>query len=311
MTTSSHPQNALPPIDAKALSWFVANQAGGDSAECDAWRAADPRHDAAYVRIERLWGSAALATAAKKVRPARRGQIGATTAVAALCLLVSTTVGLRISGGQIAWPADHATSIGEIATTRLDDGTLVTLDSASAIDVDLTGETREIRLLRGRAFIDVAKDDRPFRMLSGDAVIRDIGTRFTVAREAGSEHVAVQEGIVELKAASADTRHVVLHAGMESSATGGGLTAPRAAKPFETFGWTRQRLYFSDRPLGEVVTELRRYYRGWIIVANDDASTMRISGGLNLADPDAAMAELARLSGKRITRVAGRVLILR
>lgn len=311
MTTSSQPQTQLPAIDARALSWFVANQAGGDSKDCDAWRAADPRHDAAYVRIEQLWGSPALAKATKKARPARQRQIVAMTAAVTLCLFTSTTIGLRLTGNQIAWPADHSTSVGQIASTRLDDGTLVMLDSGSAIDVNLTDERREVRLLRGRAFIDVAKDERPFRLLSGDAVIRDIGTRFAVAREGGREHVAVQEGIVELRAAAADTKNVVLHAGMQSSAVDGSVMAPSPVKPFETFGWTRQRLYFSDRPLGEVVTELRRYYRGWIVVANNDAAAMRISGGLNLEHPDAAMAELARLSGMRITRVAGRILILR
>jgi len=311
MTAGNHGRDVLAPIDAKALSWFVANQADGDRQGFEAWRAADPRHEAAYARIERLWGSPALAGAAKRVRPASRAQATGATAAIALCLFATSTIGLRLTGTQIAWPADHATAIGEIATARLDDGTVVMLDSGSAIDADMNGDGREVRLLRGRAFVTVAPDARPFRMTSGDAVIRDIGTRFAVSRDAGREQVAVQEGVVELRATADAPAHAVLRAGQGSEAAGGTLGAVRTIEPFEAFGWTRQRLYFSGRPLGDVVAELRRYHRGWIVVANRDAAAMRISGGLRLDDPDAAMAELARLSGTRLTRVAGRLLILR
>ncbi|MBY8825218.1 FecR family protein [Sphingomonas colocasiae] len=311
MTGGRKAGDALSPTDARALSWFVANQAGDDPQGFEAWRAADPRHDAAYARIERLWGSSALAGAARRVRPGRRTRAATTASALALCLFAVTGIGLRLTGTQIAWPADHATAIGEIATARLDDGTLVTLDSGSAIDADIGGDRREIRLLRGRAFVTVAKDARPFRMLSGDAVIRDIGTRFAVARGAAGEQVAVEEGVVELRATADAPARAVLGAGQASAARGAGLAPVHAIEPFEAFGWTRGRLYFSGRPLGDVVDELRRYHRGWIVVANGDAATMRISGGLRLDDPDAAMAELARLSGTRITSIAGRILILR
>jgi transmembrane sensor len=312
MTAKTEPRAGLQPIDASALSWFMAHQAGeADDEQFAAWRAVDPRHELAYARIERLWASPALAKAASRVRPLNRAHQTSAAVAVALCLFLATTAGLRVSGTQIAWPADHATAIGEVATTRLDDGTTILLDSGSAIDVTMVNDRREVRLLRGRAFVTVAADARPFRMLSGDAVIRDIGTRFAVARADEGEQVAVQEGIVELRESEDATARALLRAEQGSGTINGTQMPVRTLEPLEAFGWTQQRLYFSGRRLDQVVAELRRYYRGWIVIADQNAAAMRISGGLRLDDPDAAMTELARLSGRRVTRIAGRILILR
>lgn len=300
----------LSEVDQAALGWFVAERGGeADAAALADWRSADPRHEQAYARIERLWGSAAFAGAVKLARP-RAGRTAAGAAAMALCLAIITTGALRLSGTRLAWPADHSAPVGEIAAMTLDDGTRLILDSGSAIDVSMDRDRRDIRLLRGRVSIAVADDERPLRLLSGDAVIRDIGTRFSVSREEDGEHVAVAEGIVDLRA-SGESRALVLGAGQGGALKNGRIGSARPINELEAFGWTDGRLYFSNRPLGEVVEELRRYHRGWIVVTNDRAAALRVSGGLSLDDPAIAMKELARLSGTRLSRVTDRLLILR
>lgn len=300
----------LSDIDQTALRWFVADRGGdADAAELADWLAADLRHRQAYERIESLWGSSAFAGAVKRARP-RRARAVAATATMALCLAIVTAGSLRLSGTTLAWPADHSASVGEIAAMTLDDGSRVVLDSGSAIDVSMDGDRREIRLRRGRLSIAVADDARPLRVLSGDAEVRDIGTRFTVSHMDDGEHVAVGEGIVELRAGDGN-RALVLGAGKGGSLVGGKLGSAQRINELEAFGWTDGRLYFSNRPVGEVVEELRRYHRGWIVVANDRAASLRVSGGLSLEDPATAVTELARLSGTRLSRVSNRILILR
>lgn len=306
----------LSDIDQAALSWFVAN--GGDDADAPGfarWQAADPRHGDAYARIENLWGSASFAGAANRARPRHRGVAAATTLGLALCLTLGAGAGLRLTGTTLAWPADHATAVGQIAATTLDDGSTVTLDSGSAIDVAITDQAREIRVLRGRVFVAVAPDDRPLTVRSGDAQIRDIGTSFSVARADDGEHVAVADGLVDIGTPSAGTSPatatVIVRAGQAGALVDGRLAPVRSINPLESFAWVQQRHYFSNQPVAAVADELRRYHRGWIVIANDRAAGVRISGGLNLVDPVGAMEELARLSGTRLTRVSDRVLILR
>ena len=299
----------LSDIDRAALGRFVAERGGeGDAETLAAWLAADPQHEKAYARIETLWSSAAFAGAAKDARP-RRARAAAGAAGMALCLGIVTAGAFQLSGTILAWPTDYSAPVGDIAAMVLDDGSRVVLDSGSAIDVAMDSNRREIRLVRGRLSITVADDARPLRVLSGDAVIRDIGTRFAVSREDGGEHVAVAEGVVELRAHDGN-RALVLHAGEGGALAGGRIGPVRRINELEAFGWTDGRLYFSRRPVGEVIDELRRYHRGWIVVANDRAADLPISGGLDLKDPVAAMEELARLSGARLSRVTDRILIL-
>lgn len=300
----------LSDIDRAALSRFVAARGGEiDAAALADWLAADPRHEKAYARVEALWGSFALADAARRARP-RATRAVVRSAGMALCLAIATVGTLRLSGTVLAWPADHSAAVGDIATLALDDGSRVVLDSGSAIDVSMDSSRREIRLVRGRFSIAVADDTRPLRVLSGDAVIRDIGTRFDVSRRRDGEHVAVAEGVVELRD-SGEGGGLILRAGEGGALVDGKIGTVRRLNELETFGWSDKRLYFSNRPVGEVVEELRRYHRGWIVVANDRAATLRVSGGLSLKDSVAGMEELARLSGTRLSRVTDRVLILR
>jgi len=75
----------------------------------------------------------------------------------------------------------YATRIGERSTIRLADGSVVTLDTASRVSLDLTTANREVHLLGGQANFEVAKDKaRPFVVYAGDRRITAVGTAFDV-----------------------------------------------------------------------------------------------------------------------------------
>lgn len=301
----------LPAADEEALAWFVRNQAqaGADPA-FDAWCAVDPAHEAAYARVEALWGSAVLGQATRRAKP----RPAARTAAVVVPLALVAVLGLgaaRLRGVAPGLPADHATRVGEQSVAILEDGTRLVLDTATTVDVDYNGEARTVRLRGGRVYATVAPDSRPFSIVVDGAVVRDIGTSFSVERRARDLTVAVREGEVDLRLRAGSDERQRLVAGQRGGLAGDRLRPVEAADSYEDFGWSRGRLYFSDRPLGEIVAELRRYHRGWIIVGDDTVSAQRISGGLRLDDPPAAMAELAKLSDGRLTRVSDAVLILR
>jgi transmembrane sensor len=61
------------------------------------------------------------------------------------------------------WQADYCNAVGEIKTVQLADGSQVTLDSASAIRVNLRNGLRNVQLEQGGAYFDVQRDTRhPF-----------------------------------------------------------------------------------------------------------------------------------------------------
>ena len=103
--------------------------------------------------------------------------------------------------------ASFATTLGDIETQRLGDGSQATLASDSALDVHLSRRERRVELHRGEAIFDVAKDaGRPFVVDAGTRRIVAVGTRFSVRRDGGELRVVVTEGTVRLQPADGAAR---------------------------------------------------------------------------------------------------------
>ncbi len=308
------------PVGDTALDWFTRRQEGSPDIPSErafeAWLHADPAHAAAYAQVEALWREPAFVVAITHQAPRRRTRrvsVSLLRTAAALALLAVLGAGaLRVVGLPLRLPADHATSIGTERVDRLDDGTRLVLDTASAVDVSYSGTQRTVQLREGRVFFSVAPDARPFQVLAGDVAIRDIGTEFSVDRFDGEVRVVVRQGEVALASGDPGTLEQHLRAGEEGGYRNGRVILPaQKIDPQIAFAWLDHRLFFQQRPLAEVVDELRRYHRGWIVIANPTLQGIKVSGGYNLDDPVAAIRDLARLSGASLMRVSDRVLVLR
>jgi ferric-dicitrate binding protein FerR (iron transport regulator) len=94
-------------------------------------------------------------------------------------------------------PQQFKTEIGEQRSVLLKDGSRVTLNTASKIEVDMRKDRRLVRLVEGEAFFDVTHDAiRPFKVRAGNAVLSDVGTQFNVDMRPTRTTVTVIEGRV-------------------------------------------------------------------------------------------------------------------
>lgn len=149
----------------------------------------------------------------------------------------------------------YLTEVGGRDSVTLTDGSWVVLGPASRLvvrgrDVEVTGE----------AYFSVVHDsERPFTVRAGGAVIRDIGTRFTVHSDsAEAVRVVVSEGAVHLAHASDS---VTLGQGdVGELVPGGRVQARRGAATDDDLAWTHGHLVFRDASMGEVAADLRRWY---------------------------------------------------
>lgn len=102
-----------------------------------------------------------------------------------------------------------STKVGEVSHIRLDDGSEVSLNTDSSIRVTMLKEERQIELLSGEAFFDVAKDaNRPFTVATEEQQITVLGTAFNV-RQREDENVlkvAVIEGRVAVQRRTPNAR---------------------------------------------------------------------------------------------------------
>lgn len=92
-----------------------------------------------------------------------------------------------------------STNMGEHQSHTMPDGSILWLNSSTAIKVNYTETFRRIKLMTGEAHFEVAKDaKRPFEVYVNDRLVRAIGTAFSVHKLNNNIEVIVSEGVVEL-----------------------------------------------------------------------------------------------------------------
>ena len=294
----------------EAALWVARLSSADASAEdrraFELWRAASPAHAEAFDDLSDLWselGGVAPVKSAKATKPGGGGLV-------ALLAAAGLGAALYSAGFVDRLRADHWTSVGEIRVVQLADGSEATLDTDSAIALRFVAGERRVELLRGQAFFAVAPDAaRPFVVTADGLSATALGTRYEVARAplTGPE-VVVEEGVVEVRAGADRLR---LEAGDGAARVEGGRLVetdpPGGAR--DAVAWREGRLVFSGRRLGDLLAEIGRYRNGPILLLDDRASALRVSGVFDLGDPEAALSAIEATFPVKMTRF-GRALTL-
>jgi transmembrane sensor len=215
---------------------------------------------------------------------------------AALLLVLTATLYLRD-------PVESfQTSIGERQIAMLEDGSKVSMDAATDVEVRLRDDRRELTLLRGRAKFDVAKDPlRPFTVRAGDKLVVATGTSFSVELIGKQVRVLLYEGHVELldQSGSSRPRTLDLTAGSNRKTAelvpGQELVAsidkPEAivvpADPPRALAWEGGQLNMENEPLGLAVQRVNRYSDRQIRLADATIANLRVSGVFTAGDTGA------------------------
>jgi transmembrane sensor len=232
----------------------------------------------------------------------------------------------------------YVTSIGEHSSHTLDDGSVLTLNSNSQVEVNYTQNKRVINLLRGEAHFDVTSDpNRPFEVYAGNRMIKAVGTAFSVYRLENDIKVLVTEGKVDLAiiestllvlpesspedsitleqklAASQLENTVTVIASLEA---GQSISIPISSKSFDTpvvkyaqgdlvrkLSWLDGRLVFAGESLEEVVAEVSRHTPLLIEVTDPELRKLRIGGQFQVGETDALFDVLESGFGIKITQV--------
>lgn len=329
MTGSNQEGN---PADFEAAYWLVAlEDAPGDTALRDrfeAWLDADPAHAEAWAETSEIYDMMAETPAAgqahwtaraagpqesrQELRHrgfARRGRIavGAAALAVAACLAIVVLPSLLLR-----LEADHVTATAETRSVELPDGSTVRLAPDSAIAVEFSGTERRVRLVRGEAFFEVVPDAaHPFRVAAEDMTTTVLGTAFDVRLADECATVAVSHGSVAVDYPNM-TPPVSkrLAAGDWVRVKWGGEVSQGKTPPDQVAAWMQGMIVARDRSLASVVDDLRRYYRGAIVIADGGLGERRISGVYNIADPAAALAAMAGAHGATVHRISPWILVV-
>ncbi|WP_017876381.1 FecR family protein [Janthinobacterium sp. CG3] len=270
-----------------------------------AWKRADARHATAAARLEGLLGQMrGPGGAGHDSRPARaalNAQFGARAnvgrgkrlgAALALALLLAGPAWLIMHSYPPAYlAADLRSATGEWRSHQLADGSRITLNSASAVNLRFDRRRRALELVRGEVLVEVAREaGRPFVVETAHGSIRALGTRFVVRRDGAATELTMLESRTSVQAARRPGDGVVVSAGeaVRISADGVGPLA-RIDAGSVAEAWRQHQLVVQERPLTQVLDELARHRPGRIQYDRQRLAGMTVTAVLPLDDTDRAL----------------------
>lgn len=299
-----------PEVRRQADLWFARRLdpavREAEHAAFEHWHNADRLHAEAYAETERLWNRLEIlkkstrlnvsTSALQSVVPSRwvahrRHFLHAIAAGLALFAIASA---IYFFNNRTSPERSFVTALGEQRTETLRDGTILRLNTSSAVDVRMTSSRRELTLEHGEAAFDVAKDvSRPFVVSAGDGMVTAVGTHFQVRHEGDQVIVTLMEGRVQLVRPS---RHELewLEPGQQAlfSESASGIVK-RNVDARALTSWMNGRLEFRDTPLVEAVAEANRYSARKLRIADPRINRIPVAGTFRTGDVESVAAAFA------------------
>ena len=247
-----------------------------------------------------------------------RGWSFAAPAAAAAVVVLGLAIWWARDGEFLGLPKTYRTAHGEQMVRQLPDGSLLHLNTDSAVTVRYSGSERLVEVDKGQALFDVAHDTkRRFRVVAGEGQIVAVGTQFDVYRKPDTVVVTVVEGTVALFAGNAvptgSTAVLPDHALQVSAGyqvridAGSGWGQPIAVDAQAAVAWLHREIVFQARPLGEVADEFNRYSQIQIEIDDPALRALPVSGLFNAYDTDSFATFLQTLDGVAVQRTTDRI----
>jgi transmembrane sensor len=337
----------------------------------EAWFAESAEHRTAYASVDKAWAELQIAaldpqilvlrheTAFRLTRRTSEAIRPLRWAAATVALLVvggaALTLSARLSSDHslTAWLLEplsewnsrvYVTATGERLAFTLRDGSQVTLDTQTELKVAFTASERAVRLIRGRAYFEVAKDhNRPFVVETQDRRFVAVGTAFDVRVDGEQVRVTMVEGTVRVErhdesgtaaiekpsaaqgesssegTATVTTRReeeatrttvVTITAGQQLIADASLPDEVRAADPERSTSWRRGQIIFDNTRLGDAITELNRYSEAKIELADPALADLRLSGAFATGRPTLFIEALTSYFPVQVSRADDKRVVL-
>ncbi|MEG0244279.1 MAG: FecR domain-containing protein [Pseudomonas sp.] len=257
---------------------------------CARWRAAAPEHERAWQKAQRVRAQLGLLPQQLAMGTLNRERRQVIKQLLALAIVAP----LGYAGYRQLVPQQaYATRVGQRKQLTLADGTVLDLNTDTAVDVDFDAHQRLISLRRGEILVDSGPDTlsahhRPLRVASEQGLMEALGTRFVVRQREGATQLSVLEGAVRVIPTHGP--EPTLDAGQQITFDAWGQGALAVAREQDS-QWTRGQLVVDEMPLREFLSELGRYRPGWLR-CQADVGQLLLSGAFQLDNTDAILAAL-------------------
>lgn len=286
-------------IDAQAASWFARNRNDTNRTDRRAfatWQSV-PAHARAYAEFEQLWADLAqLQQLNKPVALPKRKPSAWRRALAVAAALLCAVLATHIGAPRALYHSQVAAHAKGMRTLELPDGSTLYVNANTRIRVDFTAHQRVLHLDKGQLYIEVAADkERPLYVQAGEANVRVVGTGFDVRRSQQQLVVSVAHGQVAFEP---DAKSPVTVLGARQRAIysyAQGTVQQQSLTAEEVADWRSGHLSFRNRELASLIDELSLYRPQAPLQVSKAVAQLKVSGNLDVNDPDALLNALPAL----------------
>ena len=308
----------------EAVEWFVAHRDDLDVEQREQfarWLQASPQHVEEYLGIVLTERDLRRAVAGKAGEPGRavhgferrrRAPVlrwrYAIAAAAGIVLASGLWMYQRIAPTPAVAPVQLATRHGEQLSERLADGSVLHLNTDTAVSIDFREGARRIDLRAGQAMFEVHDPRRPFTVYAQSLVVTAVGTKFDVYQREDSLVVTVVAGTISVAPMGVAGGGVAMRQAPAILVAGEQLRtrpgewpgARRSVDPQRATAWLRREIVFAHEPLGELALEFSRYAPAPIVIEDSALRALPVSGTFAADDTAAFIAFLRSLNGVQV-----------
>lgn len=336
------PPRVTPEIAAEASVW-IARLHGPDRSpamerECLEWQGRSAANRLAFERCTDIWEAVprvtlgdAYATASSRRSPSEQtggpAHPGRTRRRLVLAMLLIGGGGLGVHIWRDA--GVYTTRVGGQQMVLLDDGTRMSLNTDTRVQVQMDASMRSVSVRGGEALFEVAKDEkRPFVVHVAGSEVVALGTVFSVRLASSGAaveealDVTLIEGQITVRPAAGSQADGISPAGPVSMQAGqrirlvkadGKSTVParlQVDRPSleEVIAWKRNEVIFDDVSLADAAAEMNRYSRTpLVLLGGPKIAQLRVSGLYRAGDSAGFARAVAALHGLVAREPGGRL----
>lgn len=305
-------------LNQTAARWFIRMQGvpldSPERSQFERWLMQSESHQAEYVSISETWDGidslddlkimAANQQANKFLNQNKRSKkIKSTMALLSICFVVIFT-GLFGHNQYQEWLTKPTMKIAsesasaQILTQRLEDGSEITLNANSKVQVTYYRKQRHVALLQGEAIFNVTKDtERPFVVDAGNARVKVLGTRFSVNKLSRLVRVSVDHGSVQVQSVNPE-RTIILRNGEVAEVQNGKAVLRKNANAADYLQFATGAVVFNHADIFEIVDVLSRYRQKEMLAKGN--SQEKISAVFNVKDLETFIDTLPKIANVEV-----------
>lgn len=287
----------------EAAHWLARLDSGTASPEeFEAWRAADPRHAAAFVRIAGVWSQLG------QVKNRSHGQLAAepddasqglqSTSRRAFLRAASVAGAALLAGGSLyagrTLSRERArTGLGERRVLRLADDCQLELNTDSEVAWRFSRDSRRFWLERGEVSLLIPADaSRPCTLDATSTVATLDGGEFNARLRGKSLELLVVRGAGSISRTA--QKALRLESGQSAFVTGNAMTRRAVTRDTveSVIAWRRGEILFRGESLAAAVADYNRYLTRKLVITDPSVAAVKLGGRFTTTDPTTFLASL-------------------